>query len=161
MRASDKLGLIEPSFWKLMACKPKFEPSLGSTQPYENWIRNGRSRGWATAQPLNLPFLFEFLFFLQNSRPYMLGHLSLSVNYKLYSYSTIFATFNFLINVQCLKRTYREAQRLQSWRNTLISELAEQFYAPVFMEVSICVGHNFSKQFIFTGSESSHSITVI
>ena len=68
----------------------------------ENWLKNGRSRGWAvsgagwssqiswsgqpapeTAQPLDLPFLIQFSFFLQKCSPHMLGHLSLSVNHKL------------------------------------------------------------------------------
>ena len=67
-----------------------------------NWLKNGRSRGWAvsgagwssqiswsgqpaleTAQPLDLPFLIQFSFFLQKCSPHMLGHLSLSVNHKL------------------------------------------------------------------------------
>ena len=46
---------------------------------------------------------------------------------------------------------------LGRWRNTLISELTERFYAPVFMEAFSCGCSNFSKYVIFTGSEGGTS----
>ena len=84
----------------------------------KNWIRNGRSRGWAvygagwpdqmiwldqpapeTAQPLDLPFLIQFSFFLQKCSPHMLGHLSLSVNHKLkkLNHSKKYSSLNFIL----------------------------------------------------------------
>ena len=79
-----------------------------------NCTRNGRSRGWTvmvlavlgsraastrTAQPLDLPFLVWFPFFLHNCTPYMLGHLPLSVNYKLKNchHSTIYWMFEIIV----------------------------------------------------------------
>ena len=76
--------------------------------------KNGRSRGCAvlvlavlgsraastrTAQPLDLPFLVWFPIFLHNCTPYMLGHLPLSVNYKLKNchHSTIYWMFEIIV----------------------------------------------------------------
>ena len=72
-------------------------------------MKNGRSSGWAvlvlvqaaldpstastrTAQPLDLPFLNQFQFFLQKGTPYMLGHPWLNVNWKIQIFLEIVIT---------------------------------------------------------------------
>ena len=77
----------------------------------ENWLKNGRSRGWAvsgagwssqiswsgqpapeTAQPLDLPFLSQSSFFLQKWCPHMLAHLPFRLSCEIQKFVKILLT---------------------------------------------------------------------